>query len=169
MPIPESIQGFIDERVEHAPVRYDDLRVVIFNGTTKRSPEPSHTDGLLAIPRGIFAGLGVRVDEVRTADRDIPAGLWPDMTEHGYDVDAFPAIYRDLVAPADVIIIAGPIWLGDQSSLTRKIIERLYAYSSEVNAAAQWAYCGKVGGVVTTGNEDGGKHVRSSTPSSTSA
>jgi multimeric flavodoxin WrbA len=96
---------------------------------------------------------------VRTADRDIPAGLWPDMREHGYDVDEFPEIYRELVQPADAIIIAGPIWLGDQSSLTRKIIERLYAYSSEVNDAGQWAYYGKVGGVVTTGNEDGGKHV----------
>ena len=25
--------------------------------------------------------------------------------------------------------------------------------------AGQWAYYGKVGGVLTTGNEDGGKHV----------
>ena len=56
-------------------------------------------------------------------------------------------------------ILAGPIWLGDQSSKTRKIIERLYAYSGEVNDEGQWAYYGKVGGAVTTGNEDGGKHV----------
>ena len=56
-------------------------------------------------------------------------------------------------------MLAGPIWLGDQSSMTRKIIERLYAYSGEVNAQGQWSYYGKVGGAVTTGNEDGGKHV----------
>jgi multimeric flavodoxin WrbA len=43
--------------------------------------------------------------------------------------------------------------------MTRKIIERLYAYSGEVNGDGQWAYYGKVGGAVTTGNEDGGKHV----------
>ena len=61
--------------------------------------------------------------------------------------------------PADIVILAGPIWLGDQSSQTRKIIERLYAYSGDVNAAGQWSYYGKVGGSVTTGNEDGGKHV----------
>jgi multimeric flavodoxin WrbA len=159
MAIPAPIQRFIDDQVKAAPGRYGDLRVVIFNGTTKRSPEPSHTDGLLAIPLGMFAGLGVRVDEVRTVDRDIPVGLWPDMREHGYETDEFPDIYRELVEPADVILIAGPIWLGDQSSPTRKIIERLYAYSSEVNDAGQWSYYGKVGGVVTTGNEDGGKHV----------
>ncbi|HMU26420.1 MAG TPA: NAD(P)H-dependent oxidoreductase, partial [Solirubrobacterales bacterium] len=66
---------------------------------------------------------------------------------------------RDLVEPADIIILAGPIWLGDQASPTRAIIERLYAYSGEVNDAGQWSYYGKVGGAVTTGNEDGGKHV----------
>ena len=56
-------------------------------------------------------------------------------------------------------MIAGPIWLGDQSSQTRTIIERLYAYSGDVNDAGQWSYYGKVGGALTTGNEDGGKHV----------
>ncbi len=159
MPLPESIQVFIDRQCDVAPERYSDLRAVIFNGTTKRSPEPSHTDGLLAIPRCIFGRVGVQIDEVRTVDHEIPHGLWPDMREHGYDRDDFPAIYRDLVAPADIIIIAGPIWLGDQSSLTRKIIERLYAYSGDVNDRGQWSYYGKVGGALTTGNEDGGKHV----------
>jgi multimeric flavodoxin WrbA len=159
MPIPESIQAFIDRQADGAPTRYDDLRAVVFNGTTKRSPEASHTDGLLAIPLGLMRRLGVRVDEIRTADRDIPPGLWPDMTEHGYAGDEFPQIYRELVEPADIIIVAGPIWLGDQSSLTRIVIERLYAYSGEVNAAGQWSYYGKVGAAVTTGNEDGGKHV----------
>lgn len=159
MALPEAIQRFIDAQADAAPGSYGDLRVVIFNGTLKRSPEASHTDGLLAIPRGIFTRLSVSVDEVRTVDHEIPPGVWPDMREHGYEHDDFPRIYRDLVVPADVILITGPIWLGDQSSQTRKIIERLYAYSGEVNDAGQWAYYGKVGGVLTTGNEDGGKHV----------
>jgi multimeric flavodoxin WrbA len=157
--LPESIQTFIDAQADAAPGRYDDLRLVVFNGTLKRSPEPSHTDGLLAIPRAIFARAGVTVDEVRTVDHEIPPGVWPDMRAHGYQRDDFPDIYRELVEPAHIILIAGPIWLGDQSSQTRKIIERLYAYSGEVNAAGQWSYYGKVGGVLTTGNEDGGKHV----------
>jgi multimeric flavodoxin WrbA len=159
MPLPDSILTFIDRQADEAPGRYDDLRAVIFNGTTKRSPELSHTDGLLDIPRRIFERVGARIDEVRTVDHDIPPGLWPDMRDQGYDRDDFPAMYRELVAPADIVIIAGPIWLGDQSSLTRKIIERLYAYSSEINDRGQWSYYGKVGGAVTTGNEDGGKHV----------
>lgn len=159
MPIPAPIQDFIDRLSAEAPARYDDLRAVVFNGSLKRGPEESHTDGLLRIPLGIFRQLGVRVDEVRTADRVIPPGVWPDMREHGYDTDEFPEIYRCLVEPADILILAGPIWLGDQSSLTRLIVERLYAYSGETNDLGQWSYYGKVGGALTTGNEDGGKHV----------
>lgn len=97
MPVPAPIQQFIDGLSERAPAQYGDLR---------------------AIPRRIFEQVGVRVDEVRTADRAIPPGVYPDMTEQGYDTDEFPEIYRSLVAPADIIILAGPIWLGDQSSLT---------------------------------------------------
>jgi multimeric flavodoxin WrbA len=159
MAIPAAIQAFIDDQADRAPGVYTDLRAVVFNGTLKRSPERSHTDGLLDIAKGLMERVGVRVDEVRSADHEIPPGVWPDMTEHGYARDDFPALYRELVVPANIILIAGPIWLGDQSSLTRKIIERLYAYSGDVNGAGQWSYYGKVGGALTTGNEDGGKHV----------
>ena len=145
MPLPQSIQTFIDRQADGAPERYDDLRAVIFNGTLKRSPEPSNTDGMLAIVRGILRRVEVTVDEIRTIDHDIPAGMETDLREHGCDRDEFPAIYRELVTPADIILICGPIWLGDQSSQTRKIIERLYAYSSEVNQAGQWAYYGQGG------------------------
>ena len=160
MPIPDSISAFIDAQAAGARQRHT-TTCVSSSSTGRRSvrPETSHTDGLLAIRRRIFAALGVRCDEVRTVDRTIPPGLWPDMREHGYADDDFPEIYRSLVVPADIMLLAGPIWLGDQSSQTRMIIERLYAYSSEVNEHGQWAYYGKVGGVLTTGNEDGGKHV----------
>ncbi|HMU27694.1 MAG TPA: hypothetical protein PKA65_09850, partial [Solirubrobacterales bacterium] len=94
MPIPEKIQGFIDRQADEAPVKYDDLRAVVFNGTLKRSPEPSQTEALLAIPIGILERVGVRVDLVRTVDHVIPPGVWPDMTGHGYEEDDFPAIYR---------------------------------------------------------------------------
>ena len=159
MPIPDDIQKFIDQQVADSPQKYDDLRILAFNGTLKRSPEVSNTEGLLEIPRRIFEGVGAQVDVIRTVDHDIPPGSWPDMTEHGWETDEFPEIYERLVKPADVLLICGPIWLGDQSSPTRKVIERLYAYSGETNEKGQWAYYGKVGAALTTGNEDGGKHV----------
>jgi hypothetical protein len=51
-----------------------------------------------------------------------------------------------------------PIWLGDNSSVTKRVIERLYACSHLLNDAGQYAYYGRVGGCLITGNEDGVKH-----------
>ena len=55
-------------------------------------------------------------------------------------------------------MLAGPIWLGDNSSVTKRVIERLYACSHLLNDAGQYAYYGRVGGCLITGNEDGIKH-----------
>ncbi|TWE21538.1 hypothetical protein FB465_6721 [Kitasatospora atroaurantiaca] len=51
-----------------------------------------------------------------------------------------------------------PIWLGDNSSVMKQVIERLYACSSILNSEGQYAYYGRVGGCLITGNEDGAKH-----------
>jgi multimeric flavodoxin WrbA len=63
------------------------------------------------------------------------------------------------VQAADILVIGTPIWLGDKSSMCTRVIERLYSNSGEFNEAGQYAYYGKVGGVIVTGNEDGIKHV----------
>jgi multimeric flavodoxin WrbA len=137
--------------------RYDDLRALFVNCTLKRSPEPSNTEGLVEVSRKIMAKHGVQVDTVRAIDHDIATGVWPDMTEHGWAVDEWPAIQEKVMA-ADILVIAGPIWLGDNSSVTKQVIERLYGNSSILNSAGQYAYYGRVGGCLITGNEDGVKH-----------
>jgi len=156
--LPSDVQGFIDSEIAANTTDHGDLRAVFLNGTLKRSPEPSHTEALIAISRHILTGVGVHTDVVRTVDHVIPPGVQPDMREHGWERDDFPGIRRELVEPADILVLATPIWLGDQSSPTRLIIERLYGWTGETNASGQWSYYGKVGGVLITGNEDGGKH-----------
>ena len=52
--LPEPVQAFIDAEIAANDHRYDDLRAVIFNGTLKRSPEESHTDGLIEISAHIL-------------------------------------------------------------------------------------------------------------------
>src|SRR4051794_16927799 len=138
--------------------RYDDLRALFVNCTLKRSPEPSHTGGLIDVSANIMRKHGVQVDVVRAVDHTIATGVWPDMTEHGWSADEWPAIYRDLVVPADILVVAGPIWLGDNSLVTKQVIERLYACSHLLNESGQYAYYGRVGGCLITGNEDGVKH-----------
>jgi multimeric flavodoxin WrbA len=156
--LPENVQRFIDWEISQNTTVFSDLRAVVLNGTLKRSPDPSHTEGLISITRHILDAVGVEVEVVRLVDHTIPPGVYPDMREHGWEVDDFPELYHRLVAPADIVVLATPIWLGDQSSMTRLAIERLYGWSAELNAAGQWSYYGKVGGVLVTGNEDGGKH-----------
>jgi len=94
---------------------------------------------------------------LRAADHDIATGVWPDMTEHGAASDAWPELYRQ-VMDAQILVLCGPIWLGDNSSVMKRVIERLYACSSLLNDAGQYAYYGRVGGCLITGNEDGIKH-----------
>jgi multimeric flavodoxin WrbA len=137
---------------------FSDLRALFINCTLKLSPEPSNTQALMDNSVAIMRMNGVTVDELRAVDHEIPPGVEPDMTEHGFARDEWPAIQTRVLA-ADILVIATPIWLGDKSSVCTGIIERLYGYSGRLNDAGQWIYYGRVGGVVVTGNEDGIKHV----------
>lgn len=136
---------------------FSGLKAIFFNGTLTLSPEPSHTEKLIKISQGIMEKHGVETEIIRVIDHDIAVGVWPDMREHGAKTDEWPEIYKR-VTEADILVIAGPIWLGDNSSETKKVIERLYACSSLLNDVGQYAYYGKVGGCLITGNEDGVKH-----------
>jgi multimeric flavodoxin WrbA len=137
--------------------QFDGLRAMFINCTLKPSPDISNTQGLVDASAAVMRRHGVEVDMLRAADHDIATGVWPDMTEHGIATDEWPAIFPRVMA-ADILVIAGPIWLGDNSSVTKRVIERLYAGSSLLNEAGQYAYYGRVGGCLITGNEDGIKH-----------
>lgn len=79
------------------------------------------------------------------------------MTEHGWERDDWPDIF-DRVMDADILVLGTPIWLGEKSSVCTHVIERLYGNSHILNEHCQYAYYGKVGGCLVTGNEDGIKH-----------
>ncbi|MGN6636672.1 MAG: flavodoxin family protein, partial [Oryzihumus sp.] len=81
-------------------------------------------------------------------------------TRHGWATDEWPQLWPRVQA-AHILVVAGPIWLGDNSSVTKRVIERLYAQSSQLNEQGQYAFYGRVGGALITGNEDGVKHCTS--------
>jgi multimeric flavodoxin WrbA len=143
--------------MSQAPAKYDDLRALFINCTLKRSPEPSHTQGLVDASAHIMRENGVHVDEIRAIDHDIATGVWPDMREHGAASDDWPDIFETVQA-ADILVLAGPIWLGDNSSIMKQVHERLYGGSHLLNDAGQYLYYGRVAGCFITGNEDGIKH-----------
>jgi multimeric flavodoxin WrbA len=133
------------------------LRAMYINCTLKHSPELSHTQGLVEVSASIMRKHGVEVEVLRAIDHDIATGVYTDMTEHGWETDAWPAIHQRVMA-SHILVIAGPIWLGDNSSVTKRVIERLYGGSGELNEHGQYSYYGRVGGCLITGNEDGIKH-----------
>ena len=136
---------------------FSDLSALFINCTLKRSPEPSNTRGLADLAVAIMERNGVSIEVVRAVDHQIATGVYPDMTEHGWERDDWPEIFEKVLA-ADILVVLSPIWLGEKSSVCTQVIERLYGNSHLLNDAGQWAYYGRVGGCMITGNEDGAKH-----------
>lgn len=136
---------------------FSDLKAMFINCTLKKSPQESHTSKLISVSKQIMVAENVSVEDIRLVDYDVPAGVSADMTKEGYSKDEWPTLFEKIMA-ADILIIGTPIWLGEKSSIAQKLIERLYAMSSEINAKGQYIYYGKVGGCIVTGNEDGVKH-----------
>lgn len=136
---------------------FSTLRVIYINCTLKKSPESSHTATLMDVSKAIMIKEGVKIDEIRLIDHQVASGVYPDMTEYGWDVDEWPALFKR-IEQADILIMGTPIWLGEKSSVAQKLIERLYAMSSETNDKGQYLFYGKAAGCIITGNEDGIKH-----------
>lgn len=136
---------------------FSDLSALFLNGTLKRSPTKSHTELLIQSSVRIMEKQGVKTEVIRPVDYDIAAGVSPDMREQGWETDEWVDLWPKVTA-ADIVVIAGPIWLGDNSSMTKRVIERLYGHSGELNDKGQYVFYGKVGGALITGNEDGVKH-----------
>jgi multimeric flavodoxin WrbA len=136
---------------------FSDLRALYLNCTLKRSPEVSHTQGLADRSIAILEANGVAVEAIRIVDQQVASGVYPDMTEHGWVADDWPGISERVMA-ADILVLCTPIWLGEKSSVCTQVIERLYGNSHILNDAGQYAYYGRVGGCLVTGNEDGVKH-----------
>ncbi len=136
---------------------FSELSVLYINCTLKKSPEKSHTATLMDVSKSILDKEKVKHEEIRFIDEEVATGIYPDMTEYGWKTDAWPKIFKKVMA-ADILIVGTPIWLGEKSSQCAKLIERLYAMSGETNDKGQYIFYGKVGGCMVTGNEDGVKH-----------
>lgn len=134
------------------------LRALYINTSLKRDESESHTRLLLHASARIMQKVGVTVEHLHLVAHHVPPGIYPDMTEHGWPEDDWPVIWEKVRA-ADILVVGTPLWLGEESSVCRILIERLYAMSSLLNEKGQSIYYGKVGGCVITGNEDGIKHA----------
>lgn len=130
------------------------MRALVLNCTLKPSPETSSTEALARVLIGEFDKAGVATDIVRLVDLNIKPGVESDMGEG----DDWPAV-RDKLLAADILVMATPTWLGQQSSVCMRALERMDALISETDDSGRPVAFGKVAGVVITGNEDGAHHI----------
>lgn len=66
---------------------FSDLSALFIICTLKRSPEVSNTRGLADLVVALMERNGVSVEVIRAVDHQIATGVYPDMTEHGWERD----------------------------------------------------------------------------------
>jgi len=130
------------------------LSAVVVNCTLKPSPAESNTEALAAVVVEALQERGVAVEVHRALDYDIRPGVTSDEG----DGDEWPRL-RERIVDADILVIATPTWLGQPSSVAKRVLERMDAMISETDDEGRPLAYGKVGGIVVTGNEDGAHHV----------
>jgi multimeric flavodoxin WrbA len=132
------------------------LKVLAFNCSLKsaRGRETSSTDVLLKQLLNALAKHGAKGEIVRAVDYDIKPGVKSD---EGQD-DAWPTL-RKRVIDADILVLGTPIWLGQPSSVAKRVLERMDAFLGETDARGRMPSYGKVALAVVVGNEDGAHHT----------
>lgn len=132
------------------------LKVLAFNCTLKSAHgrEKSSTDALLTQLMDELAELGAKGEVVRAVDHNIKPGV----TSNEGKGDDWPKL-RKRVVDADILIIATPIWLGQPSSVAKRVLERMDAFLDETDDKGRMPSYGKVALVVVVGNEDGAHHT----------
>ena len=133
-----------------------DLRALALNCTLKSSAGgKSSTDVLLEEVLGALRSHGVQADApVRVADLNIRPGVTSD---EGAD-DDWPEL-RERVLAAEILVLGTPIWLGQPSSIAKRVLERMDAFLGETDDEGRMVSFDRVALVAVVGNEDGAHHV----------
>lgn len=132
------------------------LKAVAFNSTLKSSKaqEKSSTDTMLGLIADELEQFEVETEIIRLADYDIKPGVTSDEGEG----DDWPAL-REKVLDAQILILGTPIWLGQPSSIAKRVLERMDAFLEETDDQGRMVSYGIVAAVAVVGNEDGAHHV----------
>ena len=128
------------------------LKAIAINCTLKRSgPESSSTDKMIGLLVGELKKHGVEFSEtIRIADHNV----LPGVTSDEGDGDDWPDIRRRIL-DADILIFGTPIWLGQMSSIAKRVIERMDAFLGETDDRGRMPSHGKIALAAIVGNEDG--------------
>lgn len=129
------------------------LSAVALNCTLKRGGGTSSTDKLLTELLSALARHDIAGEVVRVVDLNI----LPGVTSDEGDGDDWPTL-RGRILAADILIVGTPIWVGQPSSVAKRVLERMDAFLEETDDKGRMPSFGKVAISAVVGNEDGAHH-----------
>ena len=129
------------------------LRAYGLNCTLKSGDESSSTQKLLD---QLLRALG-KHDVETASDRVANFNVKPGVTADEGGGDEWPQL-RKRIMEADILVVATPIWMGQPSSVCKRVLERLDAVLSEIDDDGRYPTFGKVAVAAVVGNEDGAHH-----------
>ena len=132
------------------------IKAIAINCSLKhRAGEPSSTDKMIALIGSELDRHGVELTEtLRMSDYNVLPGVTSDEGPG----DDWPAIRAKILA-ADILIFGTPIWLGQPSSIAKRVLERMDAFLGETDEQGRMPSYGKLAIAAIVGNEDGAHHV----------
>jgi multimeric flavodoxin WrbA len=132
------------------------LKALAFNCSLKaaRAKEKSSTEVLLNQLLEALAEHGVKGEIIRAVDHNIKPGVEYNEGRG----DDWPKLRKRLLA-ADIVIIGTPVWLGQSSSVAKRVLERMDAFIHDLDDRNRMKTFGKIALVAVVGNEDGAHHV----------
>lgn len=130
------------------------LSAIGLNCSLSRAETPSSTRKLLEEVGTALEAHRVSFDIVHVRD----VAILPGVTSDEGPGDQWPSLRARILA-ADMLVLGTPIWLGQPSSLAKRVVERMDAFLTEIDERKRMPSYGKVAGVAVVGNEDGAHHV----------
>ncbi len=130
------------------------LKALAFNCTLKQAHEASSTGLLLQQLLAALEKEGVLGDLLRVNNYNIKPGVSSDEGAG----DDWPDLRRKIL-DSDIVILGTPVWLGQPSSICKRVLERMDAFLSETDDEGRMSSFGRIGAVAVTGNEDGAHHI----------
>ncbi|QPF83821.1 NAD(P)H-dependent oxidoreductase [Bradyrhizobium genosp. L] len=131
----------------------DTLKAIALNCTLKPGKDASSTDKLLGEVLSALRHHDVSGEVIRVVNLNIKPGVTSDEGAG----DDWPAL-RSKILAADVLIMGTPIWLGQPSSVAKRVMERMDAFLGETDEQGRMPSFGKLAIVAVVGNEDGAHH-----------
>ncbi|AKH42532.1 multimeric flavodoxin WrbA [Altererythrobacter atlanticus] len=136
-----------------------DLTAIALNATLKKSGgDKSSTDAMIAVLEEKLQKQGVKLAEtIRLADHDMKPGVTSDEGKG----DDWPELRKKILAH-DILIFGTPIWMGQMSSIAKRALERMDAFTGETDENGRMPSYSKVAIAAIVGNEDGAHCVSAS-------